>query len=124
MLLESVGTAEAPADYQNEALTRPRWGVASETGRLTDVLLSAPTDLSMVPCNAVTRRSLADGLSLQPLAAAKQHRGLVAALTRAGVRCHWARPMPAMSDMVEIDQFTRCGGGLHCLTMPLASERS
>jgi N-dimethylarginine dimethylaminohydrolase len=21
---------------------------------------------------------------------------------------------------VEIDQFTRCGGGMHCLTMPLA----
>ncbi len=21
---------------------------------------------------------------------------------------------------VEIDQFTRCGGGIHCLTMPLA----
>jgi N-dimethylarginine dimethylaminohydrolase len=23
---------------------------------------------------------------------------------------------------VEIDQFTRCGGGMHCLTMPLARE--
>ena len=23
---------------------------------------------------------------------------------------------------VEVDQFTRCGGGLHCLTMPLARE--
>ena len=24
---------------------------------------------------------------------------------------------------VEIDQFTRCGGGVHCLTMPLARRR-
>jgi N-dimethylarginine dimethylaminohydrolase len=103
MLLELAGSFEDSADYHSEALTKPRWGVASETGRLTDLLLSAPTHLSMVPCNAVTRQSLADGLSLQPLAAAKQHQGLVAALTRAGVRCHWAPPQPNMTDLV----FTR-----------------
>ncbi|MEA3045327.1 MAG: hypothetical protein QOH47_3165 [Sphingomonadales bacterium] len=103
MLLEPFASAEASTDYQTEPFTRPRWGVASETGRLTDVLLSAPTHLSMVPCNTVTRRSLADGLSLQPLAAAKQHRGLVAALTGAGVRCHWVPPMANMTDLV----FTR-----------------
>jgi len=57
----------------------------------------------MVPCNAVTRRSLADGLSLQPLAAARQHRGLAAALTGAGVRCHWVSPTPGLTDLA----FTR-----------------
>jgi N-dimethylarginine dimethylaminohydrolase len=60
----------------------------------------------MVPCNAVTRQSLADGLSLQPLVAAKQHQALVAALTQAGVRCHWVRPIPTMTDLV----FTRDPG--------------
>jgi arginine deiminase len=103
MLLEFVGSAEAPADFATEALTRPRWGVASETGRLTDVLLSPPTHLSMVPCNAVTRQSLADGLSLHTLSAARQHRALSTALTGAGVRCHWVPPMPSMTDLV----FTR-----------------
>jgi arginine deiminase len=102
MLLEQAG-AETFADCPTETLTTPRWGVASETGRLTDVLLSAPTHLSMVPCNAVTRRSLAAGFSLQPVAAAEQHRGLAAALTRAGVRCHWVPPKPGMTDLA----FTR-----------------
>lgn len=103
MLLELAGSAGAFADFQTETLTRHRWGVASETGRLTDVLVSAPSHLSMVPCNAVTRRSLADGLSLHPLAAAKQHHGLVAALAGAGIRCHWVPPMPSMTDLA----FTR-----------------
>lgn len=103
MLLQFAGGAEASADYQAETLSRSRWGVASETGRLTDVLLSAPTHLSMVPCNAVTRRSLAGGLALQPLAAARQHRGLAAALTKAGVRCHWVPSKPGLADLA----FTR-----------------
>ncbi len=57
----------------------------------------------MVPCNAVTRQSLAEGLSLHPLAAARQHRGVVAALTAAGVRCHWVPPTASLTDLV----FTR-----------------
>ena len=51
-----------------------RWGVDSETGRLSDVLLSTPAHLAMVPCNAVTRDSLARGLSSCPASAGAQHR--------------------------------------------------
>ncbi|MGZ8311931.1 MAG: dimethylarginine dimethylaminohydrolase family protein [Allosphingosinicella sp.] len=102
MLLD-LASAEARTDLRSETRVRPHWGVASETGRLTDVLLSAPTHLSMVPCNAVTRLSLAQGLALQPRVAAQQHEGLAAALTGLGVRCHWVTAAPNLTDLV----FTR-----------------
>jgi N-dimethylarginine dimethylaminohydrolase len=80
-----------------------RWGADSETGRLTDVLLSPPTHLAMVPCNAVTRDSLARGLSSCTVSAARQHRALAARLEAAGVRCHIAPSKPGLSDLA----FTR-----------------
>lgn len=80
-----------------------RWGVTSETGRLTDVLLSAPAYLSMVPCNAVTRDCLAKGLFASPAIAARQHRALAEALEAAGVRCHFVPPSPGLADLA----FTR-----------------
>lgn len=79
------------------------WGVASETGRLTDVLLSAPAYLAMVPCNDVTRDNLAKGLLTSPAMAARQHRAFAAALESAGVRCHYVRPRDGMPDL----SFTR-----------------
>jgi N-dimethylarginine dimethylaminohydrolase len=79
------------------------WGVSSETGRLTDVLLSTPAYLSMVPCNAVTRQSLAKGLFASPGIAARQHRALVDALEASGVRCHFVAPEPGLADLA----FTR-----------------
>jgi N-dimethylarginine dimethylaminohydrolase len=82
---------------------RGRWGVDSETGRLTDVLLSAPTHLAMVPCNAVTRDSLARGLSSCAASAGAQHRALVSALEAAGVECHLIPPKPGLADLA----FTR-----------------
>jgi N-dimethylarginine dimethylaminohydrolase len=81
----------------------PRWGVSSETGRLTDVLLSAPAYLTMVPCNAVTRQNLAKGLSTTSYIAARQHRLFAAALSRAGVRCHFLPPAADLPDL----SFTR-----------------
>ncbi|HEX9965573.1 MAG TPA: arginine deiminase family protein [Allosphingosinicella sp.] len=79
------------------------WGVDSETGRLTDVLLSPPTHLAMVPCNAVTRDSLAKGLSSCAASAAAQHRALVSKLEIAGTACHLVPPTPGLSDLA----FTR-----------------
>lgn len=87
-----------------ERLARPgRWSVHSETGRLTDVLLSPPTHLAMVPCNAVTRESLARGLSSCRASAGAQHRALVSRLEAAGVACHVVPPRPGLSDLA----FTR-----------------
>jgi len=84
-------------------LSSPQWGVASETGRLYDVLLGAPDHLSMVPCNAVTCRSLAEGRALDPIAAATQRGELARALTRAGVRCHMVPSRAGLADLT----FTR-----------------
>ena len=103
MLLEPAGAEAAFAEVQADARTGLRWGVESETGRLTDVLVAAPAYLTMVPCNAVTRDSLAQGLAFSPLAAARQHRDLVRALREAGVDCHLVPPAPNLPDLT----FTR-----------------
>jgi N-dimethylarginine dimethylaminohydrolase len=57
----------------------------------------------MVPCNAVTRDSLARGLSSCTASAAAQHRALVSRLEACGVRCHLVPPKPGLSDLA----FTR-----------------
>lgn len=76
-----------------------RWGASSETGRLTDVLLSAPAHLAMIPCNAVTVENLAQGLLTCPIDAVRQHRAFAIALEQAGVRCHFVSPREGMPDL-------------------------
>lgn len=80
-----------------------RWGVDSETGRLSDVLLSAPAHLAMVPCNAVTRHSLKRGLTSCPASAGTQHRALASRLEAEGIECHFVPPRPGLPDLA----FTR-----------------
>ena len=99
MLLEPATAQCALDERPSEPVSANRWSVTSETGRLTDVLVSVPAYLEMVPCNAVTRDSLASGLFALPALAARQHRALVAALERAGVRCHFVPPVPGLSDL-------------------------
>lgn len=99
----SSGLAFSPGGAGAAQTVASPWGVSSETGRLTDVLVSTPAFLSMVPCNAVTRDSLAKGLLASPAIAARQHGGMVRALEAAGVRCHFARPAPEFADLT----FTR-----------------
>lgn len=77
----------------------PRCAVASETDRLTDVLLCRPTFLEPVPCCSVTQESLRAGFATSVPTALAQHRGLQAALERAGVRCHFVAPEQTMPDM-------------------------
>ena len=89
---------EAPRDRSDV-----NWGVNSETGRLDDVLLCPPKFLSMVPCNAVTRNSLAHGLTSSFDIARKQHGKLAEALIQFGVRCHFVDPVADLADMT----FTR-----------------
>lgn len=103
MLLEPAGAQAVFDEARADVRTGARWGVASETGRLTDVLVAAPAYLDMVPCNTVTRDSLARGLCFSALAAARQHRDLVSALREAGVDCHLVPPAPQLPDLT----FTR-----------------
>ena len=100
-----LGTANpAPQEIESwETPSSPRWGAWSETGRLTDVLLSAPAYLKMVPCNEVTRDSLAQGLSTCSATAVKQHKEFASALGSAGVRCQFVPPHSSMADL----SFTR-----------------
>jgi N-dimethylarginine dimethylaminohydrolase len=103
-MIQSFARAESNAVQRALKPDHPRhWGVDSETGRLTDVLLSPPTHLAMVPCNAVTRDSLARGLSSCAASAGAQHRALVSELQASGVDCHLIPPKPGLSDLA----FTR-----------------
>jgi N-dimethylarginine dimethylaminohydrolase len=81
----------------------PNWGASSETGVLTDVLLSEPTFLSMVPCNEITRECIASGLITDRAIARRQHREFASKLAALGVRCHFVDPQWTMPDMA----FTR-----------------
>ena len=77
----------------------PPWTVASETGRLTEVLLCPPDHYCWIPSNAIARRTLAAGRQpdLQGLQA--QHRELVGALEQAGVQVHRLPPEPHLPYM-------------------------
>lgn len=94
----SAATGQAPGDW-----SAVDWGVNSGTGRLCDVLLCPPNFLSMVPCNAVTRNSIASGLSSSVDLAQKQHEKLAEALIQFGVRSHFVDPVADLADMT----FTR-----------------
>jgi N-dimethylarginine dimethylaminohydrolase len=86
-------------DGLREPETVHRWGVATETGELTDVLLCAPAFLEMVPCNSVSRESIGKGLLTSPSLAARQHQALAAALEQNGVRCHFVPPCAGLADL-------------------------
>ncbi len=103
MFLDSACAEGSAAGTSSERHGPLRWGVDSETGRLTDLLLSPPTHLAMVPCNAVTRDSLARGLSSCAASAVAQHRAFAARLEAAGVKCHVVPSKPGLSDLA----FTR-----------------
>lgn len=86
-----------------ERSERPRWGVDSEYGRLTDVMLSAPPHLELVPCNAVSIENHRNGMVCSADIAAIQHSRLVDALEAEGVRCHLVPPAEGLADL----SFTR-----------------
>jgi arginine deiminase len=100
-MFANTGLGFAPALAPTEA--RLRWGADSEYGRLTDVLLSAPHYLEMVPCNSVSRENIENGLGCCPVTAAEQHEALVRLLGEQGVACHFAPASPDLADLT----FTR-----------------
>lgn len=74
-------------------------GVASETDRLTEVLLCRPTYLEAVPCCSVTRASLDDGFRPSVFDATRQHMQLEATLEANGVACRLLPAQPGMPDL-------------------------
>jgi len=79
------------------------WGVDSEHGRLLDILLCSPENFRWLPTSAISRATLDAGHRFDPALAASQHGALVTAYERAGVRCHFLEPDPALPYQV----FTR-----------------
>jgi N-dimethylarginine dimethylaminohydrolase len=64
------------------------WGVESEYGRLTDVLVCPPDNFRWLPTSAISRATLESGRRFDPKAALAQHAELVAAYEQAGVAVH------------------------------------
>lgn len=77
----------------------PPWTLASETGRLAEVLVCAPDHYRWIPTNAVARRTLAAGGQPDRAGLQAQHRELVAALEGGGVRVHHLPPRPQLPYM-------------------------
>lgn len=80
-----------------------RWSVDSEYGRLTDVMLSPPPHLEIVPCNSVSVDALAKGLECCAATAERQHEALIRTLRAEGVRCAVVPPSETLPDL----SFTR-----------------
>ncbi|HEY0626953.1 MAG TPA: arginine deiminase family protein [Allosphingosinicella sp.] len=80
-----------------------RWSVDSEYGRLTDVLVSPPPHLEIMPCNSVAVDALARGLECCAETAERQHEALIDALRKEGVRC---ATVPATEKLPDLS-FTR-----------------
>jgi N-dimethylarginine dimethylaminohydrolase len=72
------------------------WGVDSEYGRLTDVLVCPPDNFRWLPTSAISRATLESGRRFDPAAASTQHGELVAAYQQAGVAVHRLEPDPAL----------------------------
>ncbi len=98
-MIEVAAATFAVASRPATQLAAPYWGACSETGLLTDVLLSAPAHLAMIPCNSVTVENLSKGLLTCPIDAVRQHRAFAAELERAGVRCRFVTPSEGMPDL-------------------------
>lgn len=103
MLFDFTGAA---APVRDELISPPfqsRWSVDSEYGRLTDVMVSAPPHLELLPCNAVSTENHRNGITCSPDVALEQHGALVRWLEAEGVRCHFVPPAEALPDL----SFTR-----------------
>jgi N-dimethylarginine dimethylaminohydrolase len=72
------------------------WGVDSEYGRLTDVVVCPPDNFRWLPTSAISRGTLETGRRFDPEAARAQHGELVAAYEGAGVTPHFLEPDPAL----------------------------
>ncbi len=97
------------------------WGVASDTGVLSEVLLCRPTHYRFLPTNAVARAALARGAAADLGAATAQHRELEAALAESGAAIREVVPEPHLAYQVYVRdavQMTHRGAVLTQLARP------
>jgi N-dimethylarginine dimethylaminohydrolase len=72
------------------------WGVDSEYGRLTDVVVCPPDNFRWLATSAISRATLESGKRFDAEAARAQHGDLVSAYEQAGVRPHFLEADPAL----------------------------
>jgi N-dimethylarginine dimethylaminohydrolase len=77
-------------------VTELHWGVDSEYGRLTDVLVCPPDNFRWLPTSAISRAALDSGRRFDAAAASAQHGELVDAYEHAGVTVQGLQPDPAL----------------------------
>jgi N-dimethylarginine dimethylaminohydrolase len=85
------------------SLPLERWGVGSETGRLTDILLCRPVHYEWMPINAKAKATMAAQRRFDREGMLAQFDEMVGALGEASVACHFLAPDPALKYQV----FTR-----------------
>ena len=76
------------------------WGLDSEYGVLTDVLLGPPEHLSLAPVSAFSRRAIAAGKSIDNQLANRQHQEMVDAYQSANVRVHYVPTDPTLKHQI------------------------
>jgi N-dimethylarginine dimethylaminohydrolase len=97
------------------------WGIASDTGVLSEVLLCKPLHYRWIAANAVARAALAAGRAADREAAAAQHAELEAALVEAGVAVRHVVPeshLPYQVYTRDAVQMTHRGAVLTQLARP------
>lgn len=72
------------------------WGVDSEYGLLTDVLLCKPEHYRWLPTSQISQATLDSGAAFDRHVALRQHAEMVACYESQGVRCHFLEPDPAL----------------------------
>jgi N-dimethylarginine dimethylaminohydrolase len=124
-MLDHNRTTETLAELNDEHdALRSSWGIETEYGRLSDVMLCAPSHMRPVPCCSVTVQALKRGFEHSVQKAVHQHRALVRAFEVAGVRCHIVQPDPTLPDACFArDAVTMTPWGLLELR-PAAAHRS
>ncbi|MEI6641230.1 MAG: arginine deiminase family protein [Novosphingobium sp.] len=98
-----------------------RWTVDSETGVLTDVLLCPPDHYRWIDTNSIAHSTLTNQVQFDADVAKAQYAGMVDALERAGVTCHFLTPDPEHPYQVytrDSSQTTPWGPVLTQLRMP------
>lgn len=100
------------------------WGVDSEYGRLTDVLLCPPEHFRWRPTSQISIATLASGLTFDPELAARQYAEMLSVYEHTGVRCHFLEPDPALPYQVFArDSSTSTPAGSVVLQMNQAWRR-
>lgn len=73
------------------------WGMDSEYGVLTDILLGPPDHFNWLPSNATAQRTLRLGYEFDHQAVMAQHANMTACYEQAGINIHRLEPDPALN---------------------------